>query len=83
MRFNFPNDRRADRVHGAELDRAVLIHYLRNDLFDRHRIFSEQPAFDQFLSMKLEGSDRIFQDRVAQVTGGRYPFARPEDAAAD
>ena len=77
MRFNFPNDRSADRLHAAELDRVVLIHYLRHEIFDRHRIFDQPAAFDQFLSMTLEGSDRVFQDRVAQITDGRYPFGYP------
>jgi hypothetical protein len=76
MRFNFPNDRRADRLHGAELAHVVLIHYLRHDTFDRHRIFAQQASFDRFLSMRLEGSDRVFQDRVAEITNGRYPFGR-------
>ena len=74
MRFNFPNDRNADRLHAAELDRVVLIHYLRDKIFDRHRIFCQPASFDQFLSMTLEGSDRVFQDRVVQITDGRYPF---------
>jgi hypothetical protein len=76
MRFNFPNDRRADRLHGAELAHVVLIHYLRHDMFDRHRIFAQQASFDRFLSMRLEGSDRVLQDRVAEITNGRYPFGR-------
>ncbi len=76
IRFNFPNDRNADRRHPAELDQVVLVHYLRNTVFDRHRIFAERTAFDQFLSMDLEGSDRILQKHVAYVTGGRYPFGR-------
>lgn len=74
MRFNFPNDRNADRLYAAELDQAVLLHYLRNQVFDRHRIFGQQASFDQFLSMTLEGSDRVFQDHVAAITGARYPF---------
>jgi len=82
MRFNFPNDRNADRLHAAELDRVVLIHYLRHELFDRHRIFGEQASFEQFMSMTLEGSDRVFQDRVAQITAGRYPFGRSSSTPA-
>ena len=54
MRFNFPNDRIADRRYAAELDRVVLIHYLRHELFDRHRIFGQRASFDQFMSMTLE-----------------------------
>lgn len=76
MRFNFPNDPKADRLFATELDQIVLLHYLRHDLFDRHRIFAQPASFDELMSMTLEGSNRIFQEHVRQVTGGRYPFAR-------
>ncbi len=77
MRFNFPNDRIADRLYPRELDEVVVIHYLRHRIFDRHRIFAEQEAFEHFLSLDLVGSDRVFRDHVLEVTGGAYPFPHP------
>jgi hypothetical protein len=74
MRFNFPNDRTADRLYPQELDQVILIHYLRHSAFDRHRIFAERAAFEEFLSLDLAGSDRTFRDHVLKVTGGVYPF---------
>jgi hypothetical protein len=82
MRFNFPNDRHADRRYADELDQVVLLHYLRYDRFDRHRIFAQQAWFDHFLSLTLEGSDRVFQERVARMTAGRYPFGGASNAPA-
>lgn len=75
MRFNFPNDRIADRLHEKELEHVVLIHYLRTSTFDRHQIFAEPGAFQEFLSLDMVGSDRILQQHVINVTGGTYPFA--------
>jgi hypothetical protein len=77
MRFNFPNDRAADLRYPQELDQVVLIHYLRNSQFDRHRIFAERNAFDAFLAMPTIGSDRVLQDHVCRITGGVFPFAQP------
>ena len=74
MRFNFPNDRDADRRHPGELGETILIHYLRDTVYDRHRIFAEPRAFGEFLSLDLVGSDRVFRDHVRGVTGGAYPF---------
>jgi len=74
MRFNFPNDPIADRMHADELGRVVNIHYLRTALFDRHRIFATAEDFASFLALHLEGSNKVFRDAIAHVTGSRYPF---------
>jgi hypothetical protein len=74
MRFNFPNDRAADRLHHDELAQIVLLHYLRTEHFDRQQIFTSAAEFDRFLGLELAGSDRVFQDYVRRTTGGRYPF---------
>lgn len=74
MRFNFPNDRDADRLYPQELDEAILIHYLRHTVFERHRIFAERLAFERFLSLDLVGSDQVFREHVLRVTDGVYPF---------
>jgi len=79
MRFNFPNDRNADRLYPEELDQIILIHYLRYNLFDRHRIFNERKAFTQFLSGNLVGSDLVFQNHVQRVTRGESLFSGNAD----
>ena len=74
MRFNFPNDREADRLYPLELENVVLMHYLRNAVFDRHRIFATPEGFQEFLRIELTGSDAVFRDHVLRITGGSYPF---------
>ena len=74
MRYNFPNDALADAMYPAELSSALVIHYLRTERFDRHRIFTSPSAFREFLELPLVGSDRVFQRRVHEITGGIYPF---------
>ena len=74
MRYNFPNDRCADRLHADEMAEIVLLHYLRTQHFDRHRIFVNAEELDRFLALDLVGSDRLFQEHVRGVTGGVYPF---------
>jgi len=74
MRYNFPNDRKADELYPEELQNAILIHYLRNNVFDRHKVFASQSGFQEFIEMNLEGSDRGFQKHVKKVTNEQYPF---------
>jgi hypothetical protein len=75
MRYNFPNDARFDAAYPEEMEHALLIHYLRLDQFNRHRIFADNEEFDRFGELDLEGSNRVFQDYVWKLTGGHYPFA--------
>jgi hypothetical protein len=74
LRYNFPNDGVADRLHRNELMDVRVIHYLRIEQFDRHRIFTSRLEFDHFLSLDLAGSNRVFQDHIRRLTKGRYPF---------
>jgi hypothetical protein len=74
MRYNFPNDRVADGMYPEELEQIVMMHYLRLDYFDRQQIFVSADAFKNFLDLRLEGSDLLFQQRVRDITDGRYPF---------
>ncbi len=74
MRYNFPNDRVAETLHADELDKIILIHYLRERLYNRHEIFSSEEGFNAFLNLDLPSSDRVFQDHVKKVTGSQYPF---------
>jgi hypothetical protein len=75
MRFNFPNDPVAERLHPDEAANIVIHHYLRTTRFDRHRIFATPDAFNQFLALALEGPDQRFQTAVRHLFDSRYPFA--------
>jgi len=74
MRFNFPNDPRAEAKYPEELEAVSMMHYLRLNRFDRQNIFSSAEDFQSFLSLDLDGSNKIFQAAVQEVTGGCYPF---------
>ena len=74
MRYNFPNDPIAQRLHPREAESVVIYHYLRTTQFDRHRIFSTSDAFDQFMALPLEGPDLGFQNAVRRIFNSRYPF---------
>ena len=77
MRYNFPNDVRADRLQANELAQVVFLHYLREKPFRRDHIFSDIRAFAEFLEDDLEGSNAVFQRHVHEITKGVYPFERP------
>jgi hypothetical protein len=77
MRYNFPNDPIADARYPRELEQAHVIHYLRTEHFDRHRIFSSRDHFEAFLELKLSGSDAVLQRSIRRMTGGQYPFDAP------
>ncbi|WGW06055.1 hypothetical protein [Tropicibacter oceani] len=74
MRYNFPNDPRADRQYPDEMAQTVFLHYLRGQEFRREEVFADNSAFQAFLQKPMEGSNALFQRFVAGVTGGRYPF---------
>jgi hypothetical protein len=74
LRYNFPNDQRAEVLHADDAADLRVIHYLRTDRFDRQRIFGSADAFDAFLGLPLEGSEAVFQARVHTLTDGVYPF---------
>jgi hypothetical protein len=83
LRYNYPNDRTADRLYPDELANVVLMHYLRTDRFDRHRVFHDPVAFDAFMAAPLAGSDAVFRARVRSLTGGTFPFeARTSETEA-
>lgn len=75
MRYNFPNDKIADSLYPEELQKIIVMHYLRTSKFDRHCIFSDKKNFNQFMDLELSGSDRIFQEFVTRLTSGEYPFS--------
>lgn len=74
MRFNYPNDHRADACYPGELQDIRVMHYLRVTEFDRQKIFTEPESFDRFLELKLEGSNAVLQALIRDITGSQYPF---------
>ena len=74
MRYNFPNDPIAEQMYPAELECAVVFHYLRNTTFDRHQIFASAEQYEKFLSLRLQGVNLRFQDAVRRIIGEQYPF---------
>lgn len=74
MRYNFPNDKTADRFYPEELDNVIMLHYLRKTEFDRHKIFASKAEFEAFMGMQLQGSDAVFQNAVRKLTRGNYFF---------
>jgi hypothetical protein len=75
MRFNYPNDPAADARYPEECENIVLLHYLRTNEYDRHKIFANKEEFDRFMKMNLRGSSKVFQLHIEKLTGGEYPFA--------
>ena len=74
LRYNFPNDPAAVRLHAGELDQVVVHHYLRTWAYDRHRIFRSAGEYHAFLCQALEGVDQRFQADVRRTVGDTYPF---------
>lgn len=74
MRYNFPNDPTADRMYPDEMENIVFMHYLRTDVFDRHKIFTSKEEFDNFVKLELKGSNKVMQREVLNITQGKYPF---------
>jgi len=74
MRYNFPNDPRADNLYPDELKDVIFMHYLRTTRFNRSRIFADPEAFEDFIGSHFLGSNEVFRRFVEQVTGGSFPF---------
>lgn len=74
LRYNYPNDRRADAMYPDELENVCVLHYQRTDVFDRHKVFATASAFNEFIAAEMTGSDAAFQRFVRNLTGGVYPF---------
>jgi hypothetical protein len=77
MRFNFPNDPRAETRWPRELPEVHLLHYQRTVVFNRHHVFASAAAFAEFLALPLDGSDAFFRQAIVAATGGAYPFPEP------
>ncbi len=74
LRYNFPNDTRAEELYPAAAADIRIIHYLRTNAFDRQCIFADPNAYDAFLALHLSGSNADLQQQIGRLTGGVYPF---------
>lgn len=74
MRYNFPNDRRAERLFPREAQRIIVLHYLRRRSFDRHLFLADETGYRAFLSESLAGTDVVLRDHVTELFGVNYPF---------
>jgi hypothetical protein len=74
MRYNFPNDERAEAAYPDDAADIRTIHFLRTTVFDRQQVFVDSDAFDRYLALPLAGSNARMQARVREITAGRYPF---------
>jgi hypothetical protein len=74
MRYNFPNDPRAELLQAAELDHIVIHHYQHRGHFDRHRILASEEEYARFLAQPLSGVNLRFQQAVHELLGEKYPF---------
>jgi hypothetical protein len=77
LRYNFPNDTIAESRYPDELASVVLVHYLRTDVIDRHRIFAGPDDYHAFVSSPLEGANGVLQSAVLATFGRDYPFGDP------
>lgn len=75
MRYNFPNDERAEKKFPEELENVKIFHYLRTEQFDRQLIFADAEQYQNFLRLSLTGSNRVFQQNVERIFGSAYPFS--------
>jgi len=74
IKYNFPNDPLAEKLYPDQLKEISVIHYLRTQKFDRQKIFTTEEAFNEFLFLELEGSNKVFQNYIRNLTKGKYPF---------
>jgi hypothetical protein len=75
MRFNFPNDARAEEMYPEDLADVAIFHYLRTSTFDRHEIFTGADRYAAFLDLPLTGVNGLFREAVRRILGPDYPFA--------
>jgi len=68
--YNYPNDPIADSLYEEKIYDTRVIHYLRTEYFDRHKIFTNEKLFNSFLSLDLSGSNKLFQGYVRELTSG-------------
>lgn len=69
IRYNFPNDPKAERIYPKDMQSIVLMHYLRHTVFNRQEVFTSPQAYQTFLSCAMDGSNALFRDYVTQISG--------------
>jgi hypothetical protein len=74
MRYNFPNDPRAELLQAHELDHIVIHHYQHRGHFDRHCVLASAEEYARFLAQPLSGVNLLFQQEARRLLGETYPF---------
>jgi hypothetical protein len=74
MRYNFPNDPRAETYQSAEMEHVIVHHYQHRGKFDRHKIFACAEEYEAFVNLDLSGINGRFQSDVITLFGRDYPF---------
>lgn len=74
MRYNYPNDDKALRLHGYEEQEIRVLHYLRENKYRRNELFSKEAVFRSFMAERPEDADRVVFDAIMRLTKGQYPF---------
>lgn len=77
-RYNFANYVGSEYDAPSELENLIVFHYFSTDFFNRQRIFTTASRFERFLSLELDGCNRLFQERIRDITGGQFPFLGAE-----
>ena len=81
LRFNFPNLPVAAERYPEELENAVVFHYLREDQFDRQKIFRWRETYSVFLARPLQPRERALPRFGAHALRGGVPVRPPTRAA--
>ncbi len=82
LRYNYPNDPLAEKLHPGELQEVSIFHYLRTELYNRRSIFADAKSYRKFLAAPLTGVHEQFQSHVRRILGDDYPFGSPGLIAA-
>jgi hypothetical protein len=68
LRYNFPNQAAFDVAHPDELEKLILLHFLRTQAVDRETDFQSVEAIRKLIGRTdLTGSNEILRRRVAEL----------------
>jgi hypothetical protein len=71
VRYNFPNHPGFDRAYPGELQNVRIIHYLRDEIVNRRRIWETPEATAALLRRTdLQGSNEVLRKRIEDLVAG-------------
>jgi hypothetical protein len=73
--FNYPNNKNFELVHPSAIADIRVLHYMRDEIFDRTKFCRNEATYQAFLLQPLEGVDAIFRDFVYELVGRFPPMA--------